>query len=86
MKEKFHDFCTSPNIMKVIMSTMMSTGHVARMGEKKNSWRVFVERFVKIRQFAKRKKIIQMQLKEFGKDVGWSGFSWLNKGTSGGVW
>jgi hypothetical protein len=45
-----------------------------------------VERLGKNRPFAKRKNSVQIHLKEFGKDVGWSGFSWINNGTSGGLW
>jgi len=40
----------------------------------------------KNRPFAKWKNSVQIHLKEFGKDVVWRGFSWLNKGTSGGLW
>ena len=32
VKEKFRDFCSSPNIMKVMSRTMRRTSHVARTG------------------------------------------------------
>ena len=32
VKEKFRDFCSSPNIMKVIMSQKMRTAHLVRTG------------------------------------------------------
>jgi hypothetical protein len=35
--EELHNFCTSPNVIRVIESRLLKlTGHVARMGEMKN--------------------------------------------------
>jgi hypothetical protein len=41
--EERHSFYSSPRIIKMIESTMMRwSGHVARMGEKRNAYRILV--------------------------------------------
>jgi hypothetical protein len=43
--DKLHDLYSSPNIVRVIKSRRMRwTGHVARMGEGRGVYRVFVGR------------------------------------------
>jgi hypothetical protein len=44
-KEELHDLYTSPNIIRIIKSRRMRwTGHVARMGEKRNVNRLLVRK------------------------------------------
>ena len=40
--KELHDFCSSPNTIRMIIMNMRWVGHVARMGEKKNTYRVSV--------------------------------------------
>jgi hypothetical protein len=41
--EEFHDLYSSPSIIRIIKSRRMRwTGHVARMGEKRNPYRLLV--------------------------------------------
>jgi hypothetical protein len=41
--EEFRDLCSSPSIIRIIKSRRMRcTGHVARMGEKRNTYRLLV--------------------------------------------
>jgi hypothetical protein len=41
--EKFHDLYSSPSIIRIIKARRMRwTGHVARMGEKRNAYRLLV--------------------------------------------
>jgi hypothetical protein len=44
-RQKFHDFCSSPNVIRAIKSRRKpSVGYVSRIGENKNSFRGFVEK------------------------------------------
>jgi hypothetical protein len=41
--EELHDFYSSPSIIRIIKSRRMRwAGHVARMGEKRNAYRLLV--------------------------------------------
>jgi hypothetical protein len=43
--EKLHNLYSSPNVIRVMKSrTMRSTGHVANIGEKRNLYRILVEK------------------------------------------
>jgi hypothetical protein len=41
--EELHDLCSSPSIIRIIKSRRMRcAGHVARMGEQRNAYRIVV--------------------------------------------
>jgi hypothetical protein len=42
--EELHDLYSSSSIIRIMKSRMKWVGHVARMGEKKNAYRLFVEK------------------------------------------
>jgi hypothetical protein len=43
LKEELHDLYSSPSIIRIIKSRRMRwAGHVARMGEKRNAYRLLV--------------------------------------------
>jgi hypothetical protein len=43
--EELHNLYSSPNIIRMIKSRRVRwVGHVARMGEKRNAYRIFVEK------------------------------------------
>jgi hypothetical protein len=69
---------SSPNITGMIKSRRMRwAGHVARMGEKRNAYRIWVgprHRWV---------DNIKMDIREVG--MVWIGLIWLRIGTSGGL-
>jgi hypothetical protein len=41
--EGLHNMHSSPNIVRMIKSRMQWVGHIARMGKKRNAYRILVE-------------------------------------------
>jgi hypothetical protein len=80
---------SSPDIIRQIKSRRMRwAGHVARMGKGKNVYRVLVGKPEVKRPLGSPRSRwedwIKMDLREIGWG-GWSGFTWLRRGTVGGL-
>jgi hypothetical protein len=74
--EELNDLFLSPNIIRVIKSRRMRrTGHVARMGEKKDAYRILVGRPKERRPLGRPRRRweynIKMDLLEVGWDMDW---------------
>jgi hypothetical protein len=83
--EELNDLYCSPNIAWVIKSRRIGkAGHVARMGEKRDVYRVLVGKPKRKRPLARPRRRwednIKMDLLEVGCG-GWTGSSWLRIGT-----
>jgi hypothetical protein len=75
--EELHDLYSSPSIIRIIKSRSMRwAGHVARMGEKRTAYRLFIGKPVGKRSLGKPRQDVLM----------WTGFAWLSIGTSGELW
>jgi hypothetical protein len=86
---ELHNLYSSPGIIRQIKSRRMRwAGHVARMGEGRNLYRVLVGKPEGKRPLGRPRRRwedgIKMDLREIGWGV-WSGFSWLRIGTVGGL-
>jgi hypothetical protein len=86
---ELHNLYSSPDIIRQIKSRRMSlAGHVARMGEGRNVYRVLVGKPEGKRPVERPRRRwedgIKMDLREIGWGV-WSGFTWLRIGTVGGL-
>jgi hypothetical protein len=86
---ELHKLSTSPDIIRQIKSRRMRwAGHVARMGDERNVYRVLVGKPEGKRPLERPRRRwedgIKMDLREIGWGV-WSGFSWLRIGTDGGL-
>jgi hypothetical protein len=82
--EELHDLYSSPSIIRIIKARKMRlAGHVARMGEKKNTYRLLVGKPEGRRPLGRPRRSwvdsIRMDLVE----VGWGGVDWLRTGTGG---
>jgi hypothetical protein len=88
---ELHNLYSSPDIIRQIKSRRMRwAGHVARMREGRNVYRVLVGPPEGKRSFERPRRRwedgIKMDLGEIGWGGGvWSGFTWLRIGTGGGL-
>jgi hypothetical protein len=85
--EELHDLYSSPGIIRVIKSRRMKlTGHVARMAEKRNTYRLLVGKPEGKRLHGRpRRRLvdnIRMDLSELGWML-WTRLVWLRIGTDG---
>jgi hypothetical protein len=70
--EELHNFYSSPNIIRIIKSRRMRwTGHVARMGAKRNGDRIFVGMSEGKRQLGKPRRKWVDNIKMDLREVGW---------------
>jgi hypothetical protein len=86
---ELHNLYSSPDIIRQIRSRRMRwAGHVARMGEGRNVYRVSVGKPDGKRPLGRPRRRwedgIKMELRETGWGV-WSGFTWLRIGIVGGL-
>jgi hypothetical protein len=85
--EELHDLYSSPSIIRIIKSQRMRlAGHVARMGEKRNAYRLLVRKPEGKRPLGRPRRRwvdnIRMDLGEVD-GVMWTGLVWLRIGTGG---
>jgi hypothetical protein len=83
-----HNLYFSPSVIRIIKSRRMRwAGHVARMGEKRNAYRILVENPERKRPLERPRSRwvdnIKMNLRYDG--MVWIGSIWLRIGTSGGL-
>jgi hypothetical protein len=83
--EELHNLY-SPSMIRMIKSRRMrGAGHVSRMGEKRNAYRILVGKPVGKRPLGRprRRRVdnINIDLRE----MVWTGLIWLRIGTSGGL-
>jgi hypothetical protein len=86
---EFHNLYTSPDIIRQIKSRRMRwAGHVARIGEGRNVYRVLVGKPEGKRPLERPRSRWEDGIKmDLGRLVGgvWSGFTWLRIGIIGGL-
>jgi hypothetical protein len=78
--EELRDLYSSPSVIRIIKSRRMRcAGHVARMGEKRNAYRLLVGKPEEKRPIHRWVDNIRMNL----GGVMWTGLIWLRIGTGG---
>jgi hypothetical protein len=89
--EELHNLYSSPSIIRTIKSRRMRwAGHVARMEEKRNTYRILVRKPERRRPLGRPRRRwvdnIKMNFREIGWDgMDWIGLIWLKIDTSGGL-
>jgi hypothetical protein len=83
--EELRDLYSSPSIIRIVKSRRMRwAGHVARMGEKRNAYRLLVEKPEGKRPLGRpRRRWVYNIRMERWDGVKWTGLVWLRIGTGG---
>jgi hypothetical protein len=76
--EELRDLYSSPSVIRIIKSRMMRwTGHVARMGEKRNAYRLLVGKLKGKRPLGRpRRRWVNNIRMDLG-EVGWGDVDWI---------
>jgi hypothetical protein len=88
--EELHKLYSSPSIIRIIKSRRMRwVRHVARMGEKRNAYRILVGKPEGKRPLGRPRRRwvanIKMDVREREDGMEWIGLIWLRIETSGGL-
>jgi hypothetical protein len=76
--EELHNLYSSPNIMTIIKSMRMRmAGHVARMGEKRNAYRILVGKPEGKRPIGRQRRRRVDKIKMYLRAIGWDGMAWI---------
>jgi hypothetical protein len=76
--EDLHNLYSSPNIIRMIKSRRMrSAGHVARMGETRNAYRILVGKSEGKRPLGRPRRRWVENIKIDLKEIGWDGVDWI---------
>jgi hypothetical protein len=77
--EELHNLYSSPNISRMIKSRRMRwTGHVARMGELRNAYRILLGRPEGKRPLGRRTHRWVDNIKIDLREIGWDGVDWTD--------
>jgi hypothetical protein len=77
--EELHNLYSSPSIITTTMSRKMRwVGHVARMGAKRNVYRMLVENPEGKRPLGRARRRLVDNIKMYLREIGWCGMDWIH--------
>jgi hypothetical protein len=77
--EELHNLYSSPSIIRMIKSRRMRwTGHVARMGEKRNAYRILVGKPDEKRPLGRSRRRWVDNIKNDIREIGWVDIDWFD--------
>jgi hypothetical protein len=86
--EELHNLYASINIIRVIKSRMRWVGHVARMGETRNVYSIFVGKLEGKRPLGRPRRGCENNIRMDLREIAWEGVDWIHLArdwTSGGL-
>jgi hypothetical protein len=85
--EELHNLYCSPSVIRIIKSRRMRwTGHVARMGERKNAFRILVGKPEGNRLLGRPRRRWEVNIRMDLKEIGWGGMDWIDLAQDGDQW
>jgi hypothetical protein len=85
--EELHNLYSSPNIIRMIKSRRMRwAGHVARMGEKRNAYRILVGKQEGKRHLGRPRRRWVDNIKIDLREIGWDGMYWIDMAQDRDQW
>jgi hypothetical protein len=85
--EELHDLYSSPSINRIIKSRRMRwVGHVARMGEKRNVYRLLVGKTEGKRALGRSRCRWMDNIKMDLVEIGWGGVDWIGRAQDRDKW
>jgi hypothetical protein len=76
--EELHNLYSSPSIIRMIRSRRMRwAGHVVRMGEKRNAYRILVGKPEGRRPLRRPRRRWMDNIKMDLREIGWDGIDWI---------
>jgi hypothetical protein len=77
--EELHNLYSSPSIIRMIKSRILScTGHVARLGEKRNAYMILVGKREGKRSLGRQRRRWVDNNKMDLREIGWDGGDWID--------
>jgi hypothetical protein len=77
--EELHNLYSSPSIIRIIKSRRMRwAGHVARMGEKRNTYRILVGNPEGREPLGRPRRRWVDNIKMDLREIGWDGMDWID--------
>jgi hypothetical protein len=86
--EEIHNLYSSPNVIRMIKSRRMRwAGHVVRMGERRNAYRILVGNPEGKRPLGRpRRRWVDIIKKIDLREIGWDGMDWIDLAQDRNKW
>jgi hypothetical protein len=76
--EELHNLYSSPNIIRIIKSRRIRwAGHVARLGEKRNTYKILMGKLQGKRSLRRPRHRWMDNIKTDLREIGWGGMDWI---------